>query len=270
MAGGGKKGNVVLIEAFIVLCLLFMLQYVIAGMSDSSAKSGVGKATLLLDISQISTAKNTTYHVDLVQIGDALLSLGGKQGCPLPWVPWPYHFETGVSTPHMPPEEVSLEGKMLRNLFGAAGTGLDEFRSYVKTTKGLTATVYKGQVDNNVMISGELEPEERPFDLSVFLCPCTLDQDSSHQDSDLEYPHPVILTLKLRGTNVDLERTYVADYHKSQMDEPDLGGLLYEDSARRLPVKNPLRRFGLKITSGFDITTENLRAIKDGKRSETE
>jgi hypothetical protein len=259
MAASGKKGNVVLIEAFVVLCLLFMLQYVLAGIRD--ATEGISIPSFFsIDIGQVETANDQTNHFDFVQIDRFMLDMGGGANCPLPVDPRVYGIIEGkISQNAIPaPRQFQLDGVLKDNTLAIKDDAAFLIAKNGLSSKGITLERYRGQVGYNIVASGYLDDIKAGLFISLFSCECNLSA-SPNEVVGLDHPHPLILALTKVSIAESSSNEYVAYHHHEQRTGAGvpLSGLLFDNPAKSAP-NAPIRRFDFFIDSHGKVESENL------------
>jgi hypothetical protein len=254
-----KKGNVVLIEAFVVLCLLFVLQYVLAGISDSWSEAPQADF-FTLTIEEVETADNTTNHLAYVQLNEYMVDMEGSDpkssNCPpVPNDPRVYPFILGKTLEGIPHAVAGVSRVSDPRGLQRPQAGLAKLN--------LSVNSYRARVGRNLLLMGYLR-DLSPNDLfvSVFTCECRLTPPSV---SDLKYPHPVILTLTVFSGGSATQSEHIAYHHVKQEAEPGAAAL-YEDSAHMQP-EQPLHRFDFRLhPSGvFEVANFESRLTRNAE-----
>jgi hypothetical protein len=208
-------------------------------------------------VEQTATAGDRTNHVAYVQLNDHLIEMktrptpltGASSGtnCPLPTDPRRYPFSKTLPLPGIPSVNETRPPKYVQDdaEFGALQASL--------AATGLTLAKAPAQVGDSLIVSGLLKDlPQRGLALSLYYCRCTL---NAPQPTDLDFPHPVIVTVTQFRSNSTTTTEHVGYFHEKQPDA-ELSGLLYEDDQFSEP-KRPYRRFDLRLRSDGKIDSAN-------------
>lgn len=250
-----------------VLCLLFMLQYVLAGIGQSQ-NTGSAPNFFMIDIHEVESGELAVNHVQFIQISDVLIQTPNPAGCPLPVPPTAYHFITGDVLPEVPvaTNPVRIGTKVYPNWIVLNDQQqLSDLRSQLAKS-GISIDIYKTRGDRppgsdiyNLLLSGYLEDLKAPIPMSIYMCQCDLTQTQGGTVG-LSKPHPVILTLMSVTRDTSTETEFIAYNHVSQdpRSGKDGGGWMFLDAQHNNPTSYPVRRFDFLLSPNGETRSSNF------------
>lgn len=253
-----KKGNVVLIEAFVVLCLLFMLQYVVAGVAERSNESHED-GVYIVTLTQSQSDGDVTSHFDAVRIDGHLLMMDGKN-CPPIATPSAYRFIKRNG--RMEAFDISTTERTDLNV--AADNDLKIFRDLVASSEIQVTPYQPGQADGpanaagwGILLTGKLRSlQKMPLVIEAFVCTCYLKIDSI-KGSKFDFPHPILATVTTISDSGQLTRNLVGYNHNSEVNQDAILALRSGD----IDMKPSIRRFSLTLTSKGSVTWEQFNSV---------
>jgi hypothetical protein len=273
MASSSKRGSVVLIEAFVVLCLMFVLQYILAGIAEQSSAASRYDKFVEVEVVQAETAGNKSNHFAYAQIGEHYLSMGGTDNCPLPTEPWNYHFVSG-ETAKIPenarmkaPGQIVIAGKQVEDVFNALNPVSLATAKQVFSLEGITVDTIPGQTTSspNLLISYAIRPDQtKQFQLRIFMCICDLPPATATPEKEVKFPHPLLVSVFREVEDGAVINQFAGYYHFKQDANANVG-LLYVDHTMAVPGGSikPLKMYMISISPTGDLATWNLDPLKE-------
>ncbi len=279
MSKNTKKGNVVLIEAFVVLCLLFMVQYVLAGIDEVTNTVTRDADFFTVRLEEVETNGERVNHIAYVRIGKYLINMGAS--CLVDWPPdnYPFSSDTILASAYASAVKSGAGEPLAGRVFDVADSAefdsLQQLLSHDKLDIARQAAAAGTTINGfDIDISGYLpDIDPKGLFLAVFTCACHYSLKGNLgkylEQVELRFPHPIVLTYtKISSRTVDAWE-FVGYHHFTQQlkgRESILPGLVFKDAKFTDPdPKNAYRRFDfLLLPSGkWEQSNYDSRKVDD-------
>lgn len=259
----------VLIEAFVILCLLFMLQYIVSGISSGTSDPVTVAQFYAIDFRQLQTANDTTNHVDYIQVGSLMLDMGASRdkgsNCPVSADPKSYHYMDGTRTSWDlgPPDRVTVaSGEKANSFLISDDAAYEDVKQALALQKVIISRKKGAEVGFDISIAGYLTDLKEPLRIAIYTCACGLQNKGTALG--LRFPHPSTISVVTFSAKGAVSKTLVAYNHFEMAAERGKAhGWLTIDSDGAIP-DHPLREFQLLVRRDGSIETTNLEELVSG------
>lgn len=252
------SGNVVLVEAFIVLSLVFMIQFVLSATATQSREveeKNIFNATFR----QLETRGNAANHFRFLVIDEFVILMGGKDNC----------HEGHIANPEAFPNfdissSVIIGNQRPDNKFEISSDETALLISHLEE-KGIFIQFSPDTVGQKISITGDLNIiEDKEVEISAIMCVCYLSAPSNDPLIGIEHPHPLAVELfTYRNGHAEMVEAFGYHHDRARTQSNLEGGLISADTDGHAYI-DPFRQFKVSFDRSGRYSLENLRSLENG------